>query len=105
MARDLGAESFPASSFPPQPINDETLVRALRAPSGASSLPRPTPTLQGLLGVREVRFGAGVRAPEGSATRPDSRLIPGRLPEAEVAREAAAGYAPEGPSVRAAPGV
>lgn len=68
-------------------------------------LPHPTPTLQGLLSVRKMGFGAGHRAPEGSATRPESCLCPGGLPEAEVVREAAAEYAPEGPAVRAAPGV
>lgn len=74
-------------------------------PSGllAARLPCPTPTPQGLLLVRLTEFGAGLRAPECSATRPETRLFPGGLPEAEVVREAAAEYAPEGPAVRAAP--
>lgn len=68
-------------------------------------LPHPTPTLQGLFAVRKMEFGAGQRTPKGSATRPESCLYPGGLPVAELVRDAAAEYAPEGPAVRAAPGV
>lgn len=72
-----GAWSFPAPALPSQPIKAEMAVGRLAcAGRAAARLPRPTPTRPGLLAVRERGFGAGVRAPERSAPRPERCLFP-----------------------------